>query len=110
MSPVLEDFVAQVQAGCPPSGGLCGGGDWGGCTGCGAPSDFFLFSQNRRFCRFSPAPPGRLRLRESGGLVPAAPGTVQQNDPKSSLLIRRGSRAGTPAASFYQITPFAGAV
>lgn len=73
-------------------------------------SDFFLFSQNRRFCRFSRVSPGRLWLQESGGLVPATPGTVQQNDPKSSLLIRRGSRAGTPTASFYQITPFPGAV
>lgn len=51
-----------------------------------------------------------LLLRESGSLTPATPGTVQQNDPKSSPLIPRGSREETPTASFYPVTPFAGAV
>lgn len=58
------------------------------------PVIFFFCSQNRRFRRFSPALPGRLKLREPGSLVPAAPGTVQRNDPKPSLLSREEAERG----------------
>lgn len=101
MSLLLEDFAAQVQSGPPPRRGFCGGGDRGGCTRRGAPSDFFSLLPDPPILSLFPC------SLPSCGSRAADPGTVQQNDPKSSLLIQTGTRQETPTASFYQITPFA---
>lgn len=99
LSPLLEDFAAQVQSGSPPRRRFVGVATGEVAPGVEPPAIFFLCSQIRRFCRFSPVP---SRAAGGGQPIPALP----QNHPKSSLFIPRGSREETPTASFYQITPF----
>lgn len=100
MCPVLEDFVAQVQAGSPPRRGFFWPtGEVALCVD--LPVTFFSAPRAD-----SVAFPLLTRTSQAAGVGqprPTAP------DPKSSLLIQRGSRERTPTASFYQITPFAGA-